>query len=271
MMKGYLLIAFISLAAWQANAQSVKLFAENKTGAITLYAANTEYCPMSVSLELSLRNMVFSEGEKRLFVIPAQTDKYKIGELTDDHSGNGYKYSYKYNWTLGDVTVIRYDDGFAYELPFLKGKSFKVFQGYNGKFSHQNENALDFTMPEGTEIVAAREGKVVKVVQNNTQSCATEDCKQYTNSVTILHPDGTFANYAHVRYNGATVKPGDMVKKGDVIAYSGNTGWSTGPHLHFVCYLAAFGKVKSIETSFRTDNGGQAVLLKEGTVYTKNY
>ncbi|WP_309997394.1 M23 family metallopeptidase [Chryseobacterium sp. 2987] len=49
--------------------------------------------------------------------------------------------------------------------------------------------------------------------------------------------DGTFAQYYHLKENGVKVNLGDQVKKGDVIALSGNTGWCNGPHLHFVCYI----------------------------------
>ncbi len=77
---------------------------------------------------------------------------------------DGTKFSYKYKTALGDITIKKYDTSFAYDLPFQKGKLFRVYQGYNGVFSHQNEKAIDFTMPEGTEILAAREGMVVQIV-----------------------------------------------------------------------------------------------------------
>src|SRR5262249_35417178 len=153
-----------------------------------------------------------------------------------------------------------------YDLPFQKGKNYLVFQGYNGSFSHKNENSIDFTMPEGSEILAARDGIVVKVVQNNTESCPGEECKKYNNMIFILHPDGTFADYAHIRYNGSKVKVGDSVKKRDVIAYSGNVGWSSGPHLHFGCFIPDFGKWITIPTKFRIDNGDKSAFLEE-----KNY
>ena len=173
------------------------MFSEKKTNGYIIYVMNPEYCPVSVRFDFVLTNLLFSE-DKKLFVVPAQTEKYKIGELTVDKSGS-YKFNFNYQTTLGDVTLASFDQSFLYDLPFQKGKNFRVFQGYNGSFSHQNENALDFTMPEGTEVTAAREGKVVKVVQSNTQSCPTEDCAQYNNSVTIMHPDGTFATYAHIK------------------------------------------------------------------------
>lgn len=258
------------LSAISVHAQP-KLFSENKQGGYIIYATNAELFPVSIDLDLSLTNLNFSEGAKTLFVLPAKSEKLKIGELTAA-SGGAYKFSWRYKYTMGDVTAAgNYNKSYEYDLPFQKGKSFKVFQGYNGTFSHQNQNAIDFTMPEGTEILAAREGKVVKVVQNNNQSCLKQECKEYNNYVTIMHDDGSFASYLHLKYNGSKVKPGDVVKKGDVIAYSGNTGWSSGPHLHFECFTGGFERKNTLETKFRTGNGVQATTLQEGTVYTREY
>lgn len=248
-----------------------KLFYENKPGGYVIYAANAELFPVSVDLDLTLTNLSFSEGTKKLFVLPPQNEKFKIGELNAVPDSR-YKFSWHYKYTMGDVTAAAtYNNLFAYDLPFQKGKSFKVYQGYNGSFSHQNTNAIDFTMPEGTEVLAARDGKVVRVVQNNNQGCATEDCKQYNNYIIIMHDDGSFASYVHIRYNGSKVKPGDVVKRGDVIAYSGNTGWSSGPHLHFECFIGGFEKRITLETKFRTGNGTQSTPLQEGSVYTREY
>jgi murein DD-endopeptidase MepM/ murein hydrolase activator NlpD len=98
-----------------------------------------------------------------------------------------------------------------------------------------------------------------------------EECNKYTNYITIMHSDGTFGVYAHIKYNGSKCKLGDYVKKGDVIAYSGNTGWSNGPHLHFACFLGGLEKSRTLETKFRIDKGDKVVMLKEGNEYMRDY
>lgn len=254
-----------------SKCQGVKLFYEKWPLGYIIYAANSELYPISVSLELDILNLYFSGGERRVFVIPAKHEKFKIGELSVMQPNERTGFRYKYISTLGDVTVTNYERSFEYDLPFQKGKTYKVYQGYNGSFSHLNENAIDFIMPEGSDVLAARDGLVVRVVQNNTETCPQVECAKFNNYITIMHSDGTFANYGHIKYNGSIYKVGDNVKRGEVIAYSGNVGYSNGPHLHFVCYLGRFGKVNTLETLFRVDKGEKSVLLKENTEYTREY
>lgn len=207
------------------------------------------------------------------FVVPAKAERFLIGEIRRISPANGYGYSYKYNFMQGNAEMKRYDTSYAYDLPYRQGKEIRLFQGYNGQFSHQNENALDFTMPEGSEVLAARDGLVIKVVKNNTEGCGSRECAKFNNYITVYHTDGTFADYIHLKYDGAKVKEGDTVKKGDVIGYSGNTGWSSGPHLHFMCYIpdSNLRQRKTISTIFRVGDGTTAAALKEGQVYVRGY
>jgi murein DD-endopeptidase MepM/ murein hydrolase activator NlpD len=66
------------------------------------------------------------------------------------------------------------------------------------------------------------------------------DAKRYAqraNFIRVLHSDGTMALYAHLQENGVLVKPGQSVSLGQHIAYSGNTGFTSGPHLHFALQM----------------------------------
>ena len=160
---------------------------------------------------------------------------------------------------------------YSYSLPFQKGNSYTIHQGYNGNFSHQNENSLDFTMPIGTEILAAREGIVVKVIQNNNQNCPDKSCASYNNYILIYHNDGTFSNYVHLKQNGALVKEGDVVNQDDLIGYSGDTGWANGPHLHFMVFIQRLESRETLKTKFKINDGKTVQFLKEKTTYTKDY
>lgn len=113
-----------------------------------------------------------------------------------------------------------------YRLPF-DGAPVRVSQGIDGHRSHgdaQNRHAIDFPLPEGTPVLAARAGTVMQVVADP----AEDGCL-----VRILHADGGMALYAHLQSGSLAVRPGQAVQAGQVLARSGNTGRSTGPHLHF--------------------------------------
>src|SRR5690606_28812300 len=124
-----------------------------------------------------------------------------------------------------------------YRLPFEYGRV-RVDQGFGGNFSHddrQNRHAVDFAVPEGTPVLAAREGVVMQVESDFAGTGL--DRERYggrANYVRILHADGSMALYAHLKPEGVLVRVGQRVRQGQQIALSGNTGFSTAPHLHFV-------------------------------------
>ncbi|WP_460219727.1 M23 family metallopeptidase [Psychroserpens sp. MEBiC05023] len=123
-----------------------------------------------------------------------------------------------------------------YELPFKSGKRYKVIQGYNGRLSHYTDKsryAIDFKIPIGDTIVAARSGRVIRTVDHFTEH-GGESYTDKANQILIYHDDGTIAFYVHLDTNGVLVNVGDMVKQGQPIGISGHTGYSTTPHLHFV-------------------------------------
>ncbi|MCR4316420.1 MAG: M23 family metallopeptidase [Planctomycetes bacterium] len=120
-----------------------------------------------------------------------------------------------------------------YRLPWDCDDSHRLIQGNGGRVSHYNErnfHAFDFMMPEGTAVVAAKSGTVVRVKEDESENVVTGGKNNY---ITIDHGDGTFSHYLHLRHDGAIAQVGDVVARGDHIAYSGNTGNSMMPHLHF--------------------------------------
>lgn len=82
---------------------------------------------------------------------------------------------------------------------------------------------IDYAVPEGTPIKSIVDGKVEVVKDEGNIS--------FGKSVRIRTPDGKLVIYGHLK--DWTVRPGQEVHFGDVIGHSGNTGRSTGPHLHF--------------------------------------
>lgn len=129
-----------------------------------------------------------------------------------------------------------------YNLPYPGGMSFDVCQGNNHPgWTHVGlaAYAWDFCMPVGTPVLAARGGTVIAVRQNSNIGGWGAKFADDANYVVIDHGDGSSGLYMHLMLNGARVKVGDKVQTGQLIAYSGNTGWTSAPHLHFMVMKTA--------------------------------
>lgn len=163
----------------------------------------------------------------------------------------------------------RHDDSTKYRLPYGSGTAYRVSQGYGGTFSHQGPDrySIDWAMPEGTPVQAARGGVVIAVKEDSHSGGPSVRWENEANYVLILHDDGTIGSYSHLKPNGSVVNVGQRVSTGQLIAYSGNTGFSDGPHLHFCVYKPKTGKAReSIPIRFLTEEG-LLDKLQEGERY----
>jgi murein DD-endopeptidase MepM/ murein hydrolase activator NlpD len=122
-------------------------------------------------------------------------------------------------------------------LPFCKGRSYKVIQGYDGWFFHNTDYlrySIDFGLKLNDTICAAGDGFVVGVVKDYKVGGSDKRLEPYANFITIYHPQtGLFTQYVHLKYNGSLVKVGDIVMQGQAIGLVGLTGRTTIEHLHF--------------------------------------
>jgi murein DD-endopeptidase MepM/ murein hydrolase activator NlpD len=123
-----------------------------------------------------------------------------------------------------------------YRAPFAVGSTYEITQAYPAKFTHvtpDSEYAIDIAMPDGTHVYSAREGIVINVRHDSYRGAPVPAMLDQANVVEILHSDGTIALYAHLHWDSIRVHIGERVVRGQYIADSGNTGFSSGPHLHF--------------------------------------
>lgn len=122
-----------------------------------------------------------------------------------------------------------------------------------------NKYAVDFTMPVGTGVFAMRDGVVVAVEESHpdlpvgadgqTSPPPTDADRDKANIVRVRHADGTFAQYVHLKQNGVDVAVGDAVTAGTTkLGDSGNSGHSTGPHLHVVVFKLRFDEAAGTST-----------------------
>ncbi|WP_298548275.1 M23 family metallopeptidase [uncultured Aquimarina sp.] len=251
--------------------ENFKVYYEENENGYKIYADNGEFCPVSVEIDFKIENLSSSIGDIKIIEVPAQTTKFYIADLTVVDRKKALRLGFSIRYNHGNHLQTSYDKEYAYHLPFKKGAEYMVTQGYNGAVSHHNEYALDFRMPIGTAIYAARDGKVVLVEQNFDKTCTEQGCAKFNNYILVYHSDGTFAEYTHIKKDGAKVEPGEMVKKGQHIGYSGNVGWSTGPHLHFIVFLQRFKDRETLPTKFLVGNGKQITQLEEKKKYSKSY
>src|SRR3984957_14593196 len=181
----------------------------------------------------------------------------------------GDSYSYGLSELSGEGDPTREPDPHAvYLLPYAHGTKHLISQGYFGRISHQGLYALDFAMPDGTPIDAARAGVVIAVKQDSDVGGASAAYANDGNYIEVMHSDAPWAIYAHLRQGGARVRKGQRVAAGQEIGLSGHTGEATGPHLHFAVYRAGWSGPRSIPTLFLTGPSSTASLEEGNTYYS---
>ena len=199
-------------------------------------AHNDGPIPISVVVSfLEIANLGSSERVPIVTVVPAMS-ALELTRLSPLEARKGWGYKLRYRYRYGSYNA-GHDPQAMYRVPWLDGRTFIIGQAPGGKmvthFSPASRNAVDIPMPEGTPILAARAGVVFQTVAENDTGGADEIYRSKANVVRVLHADGTIGNYVHLMHEGVAVKSGERVEAGKLIGYAGNTGLSSGPHLHF--------------------------------------
>lgn len=235
--------------------ESVCITALDEGNQVRLQARNLKDFPVTYTLRVRTSNYDI-DGPATVTRTLAPLQSEDVMQLTQEGGGKG-QYRLYFEWTVGDKDA-EHDDDHVYSLPYAPGRSYRVLQGYGSRFSHTGleEFAVDFDMPEGTPVHAARGGIVARIEESNTRGCWEDGCGRYANYIVVLHNDGTTGEYYHLKKDGALVEVGDSVAQGQLIGLSGNTGHTTMPHLHFAVYRAAvWGNTQSIPVRFQADSG----------------
>ena len=164
-----------------------------------------------------------------------------------------------------NTPVTKNVQNYEYSLPFKKGIRYRVVQGYGGLFSHRYIAAIDFEMPIGTPVCAARAGLIYSYKDDSDDGGFFSKYKNKANYIIIKHNDGSFGCYWHLKKNGASIKSG-YVSEGQQIGLSGATGQVLRPHLHFSVKLKLNYKMNSfVKTKFKTSNA--VTFLETGESY----
>jgi len=224
-------------------------------GTIELRATNLQQFPITYSLRV--RSDALANGRKTVRGTLEGRQTERILLMPGDDEASGENMWIWCSWTIGDTNAV-HDDDHLYRLPYADGRSYRVLQGFGSRFSHHGSEqyAVDFMMPVGTPVHAARGGIVARVVESYDKGCWDDGCGEFANFIVIMHEDGTTGEYYHLQKNGALVEVGDKIIAGQEIGLSGNTGHTTMPHLHFAVYHATRGaRTQSIPINFISSEG----------------
>jgi murein DD-endopeptidase MepM/ murein hydrolase activator NlpD len=154
-----------------------------------------------------------------------------------------------------------HDADHVYLLPYPTGEAFEVVQGHDRLTTHRlgNRFALDWQMPVGTPVYAARGGRVVSTYDEATEGDLSGAAT--ANHVWIRHSDGTIGKYLHLDHHGVRVAEGQSIEAGELVGLSGATGFVSGPHLHFsVSTLGGDALYQTFDVPFRTSDGPRRLV-----------
>lgn len=229
------------------------------------YLMNQYPGPIEVEIDWDERNNANASLElpHRFVVEPGKSAD--LFSISGADPALAWRVSLQYRYVIGRP-LPDYVGQADYLPPIAPGSRFQITQAFEGRFSHtddQNRYAVDIMMPIGTPIYAARAGIVLEVEDDYYSGGTQQAYVSKANSIYILHDDGSMAVYAHLELEKALVYPGLQVRVGELIGYSGNTGFSSGPHLHFVVQVNRGMKLESVPFKF-IDAGHRLFVPQEG-------
>ncbi|MDR2880526.1 MAG: M23 family metallopeptidase [Azoarcus sp.] len=247
---------------------------------VQFVAINNSPAPITLSFDATGSNFN-SDRALPLALVVEPNSSQDIAEITPRNRLEPFRYSARYSFQPGDPFMSP-DRNARYFLPFVKGTSFLVVQSPDSRpgmgilITHNNDHsrfAYDFGVSEGTLVTAAREGIVIDAKDTFTVGRPDPSLSDKGNLVAIMHPDRSIGYYVHLAPHSIIVRIGQHVRAGDAIAYSGNTGYSHGPHLHFDVRRVAIsekGEVVhlSVPIDFYSRDGiGERIQLEDGATF----
>ena len=246
-----LLLLFAGGAAGQSQ-YPVSVDARQEGTSHRITVRNDGRVPLQIQLSLAQSDNLASSRSWPIDLVLPAGQTAEVARVRPLDAGRSYRFSYRYSILLGDPHA-QPDAAARYRVPFGSGRAYRVSQAPDGIIVTHNDpqtaNALDLVMPEGTSVLAARAGLVLEVFQ---PSATRADLAGRGTYVRIFHDDGTWADYAHLSQPAPSLALNARIEAGAPIGLSGNTGQSSGPHLHFHVQRNEGGKIISIPVVFST-------------------
>ncbi|WP_198343240.1 peptidoglycan DD-metalloendopeptidase family protein [Oleiphilus messinensis] len=206
--------------------------------------------PLTVSVDFTLANLNSTNGESVAVVLPESETAFVTQLQINTGGSSSVDYSWDINFArlIGDATVS-HDGEYRYQFPFNTGLTYSVLKGYTEELPLSSRYIVLFGLPEGSTVVAARNGRVVQVVDSNASNSGN-------NQILVEHDDGTIARYVNLQSGGALVAAGDTITRGQAIGLSGAATFNAEPYLYFATTSPVDGKsLKTYQLAFATSDG----------------
>jgi hypothetical protein len=241
----------LSLGAGSVAAPKMTVEPRSTPSGVALLAVNECQCVV----EFAVRAQTDAGMRNTRRVVPARSEAVLL-EL--DAAVTPSPVRFEFGYIVGEPGAAHRPSA-PYRAPFATAGQFRVSQAAPDAVTHVDESsrqAIDIAMPVGTAVHAAREGLVINVARDHFRGGLQARNLNEANFVQVLHEDGTYAIYAHLQLDTVRVRPGQRVARGEFIANSGNTGFSSGPHLHFVVLRNVGLRSESLPVTFTGPRDG---------------